>query len=241
MATATQSVLEIAFSEASAAAVFQRFEIDLNIHGEHSLAQACAELQLSVEQVLDKLASAQANMIGAQAADPSSLSTERLIQHIVRTHHQRARRELPVLAAQSDRLVTGRDGTGHNLRTICSLVHQFEEEMFAHLEKEEDILFPFIAYLSQQLCVGRPIASSGFDTIHQPIQMMLLEHHESSHLLTRLRGLTQDFEMREGGSESFHLFCAGLRAFETDLLQHIHLEDDVLFPRATALESAAAL
>ncbi len=109
MLIATQSVRDIVTAQSSAAAVLLRFDIDLCSHADESLKQACAELQLSVDQVLEKLSDAAANADGAVPADLASNALSRLIQHIVRTHHQYVRRELPPLALMAQRL-GGRDG-----------------------------------------------------------------------------------------------------------------------------------
>src|SRR6516164_8070839 len=95
MATATQSIREIVTAEPSAAAILERFEIDLCSQADTRLERVCAELQLSVDQVLEKLADAELRARGATAPDLESYSLSRLIQHIVRTHHQTVRQELP--------------------------------------------------------------------------------------------------------------------------------------------------
>src|SRR5215475_8607158 len=104
MSTATQSIREIVTAEPSAAAVFERFEIDLCSRADEQLEQACAALQLSVEQVLEKLADAEARAHGAAAPDLEGYSMGRLIQHIVRTHHQTVRQELPRFVDLSQRI-----------------------------------------------------------------------------------------------------------------------------------------
>src|SRR5690242_11925583 len=97
MATATQSIREIISSQPTAAAILQRFEIDVCAHANDSLNEACADLQLSVEQVLEKLEDGAARNRGAEYANPAEFAPSRLIQHIVRVHHQTVRQELPRL------------------------------------------------------------------------------------------------------------------------------------------------
>src|SRR6185437_10414420 len=98
MATATRSIRELISSQPTAAAILQRFDIDVCAHANESLTEACADLQLSVEQVLEKLADGAAVDAGAMHPDPTEYSASRLIQHIVRVHHQSIRQELPRLA-----------------------------------------------------------------------------------------------------------------------------------------------
>src|SRR5580765_3323571 len=109
MLTATQSIREIVTSEPLAATVLERFEIDLCSQADVQLENVCAELQLSVEQVLEKLADAESRANGAIAPDLERYSLTRLVQHIVRTHHQTVRQELPQFAELSQR-IAGKHG-----------------------------------------------------------------------------------------------------------------------------------
>jgi regulator of cell morphogenesis and NO signaling len=104
MPTPTQSIREIVATRHSAARIFECFDIDLCSQAENSLDFPCAELQLSVDQVLEKLANAEAEEKGGLSIDPATLSTERLIQYIVRVHHQYVRQELPRLAEMTIKL-----------------------------------------------------------------------------------------------------------------------------------------
>src|SRR6476646_4326200 len=106
MATATQSIREIVALHASAASVLQRFEIDMCSCANQSLMQACSNLQLSVDQVLEKLAVAEEEQSGAPPTDPASMSLEKLVQYIVRQHHRLVRQELPRLAALAHKMST---------------------------------------------------------------------------------------------------------------------------------------
>ncbi len=121
MSTSTQSIREIVQTQPSAARVFERFEIDLCTQAENSLDTACAELQLSVDQVLEKLANADAQEHGNSFTNPETLSMERLIQHIVRVHHQCVRQELPRLAEMAQRLADKRSDRGSRTEKSCGV------------------------------------------------------------------------------------------------------------------------
>jgi regulator of cell morphogenesis and NO signaling len=120
MSTSTQSIREIVQTQPSAARVLERFEIDLCGQAEKSLDNTCAELQLSVDQVLEKLAHADAQEHGNSFANPETLSMERLIQHIVRVHHQCVRQELPRLAEMAQRLADKRSDRAPELRKVAA-------------------------------------------------------------------------------------------------------------------------
>ena len=238
MATATQSIREILASQASAALVLQRFEIDLCSSANQSLTQACSSLQLSVEQVLEKLAAADAEQNGAPPVDPASMALEKLVQYIVRRHHRLVRQELPRLAALAHKLATKHGEHAPELIAIDRLMDDLHGELIAHLEKEENVLFPYVVHLDQHLGLARPTASGGFWRVSQPVRMMMNEHESALSILAELRSLTNEFTAPEWACATHVSFHTGLRAFERDLKQHIHLEDDVLFPRAVEMEDS---
>ncbi len=240
MPTATKSVREIVSTQPTAAAILQRFEIDLCSHAEMPLEDACAELQLSVDQVLEKLADAEARAHGAPPVDPAGLPTGRLIQHIVRVHHQYVRQELPGLAQMADKLAVKRGHRAPELARVKALVEELHAELFAHIQKEEQILFPFIAQMDQEFLVSPP-SHACFRSVAQPIRMMMLEHDAADRNVEELRRLTCGFEPPAWACATHIALYGGIRAFEAELKQHVHLENDVLFPRAIELESALNL
>jgi regulator of cell morphogenesis and NO signaling len=236
MATPTQSIREIVASQATAAAVLQRFEINLCSSANQSLADACSELQLSTEQVLEKLAAAEAERNGAPPVDPTSMSLEKLVQYIVRCHHQVVRQEAPRLAALAHKLATKHGQHAPELVEVDRLMDELQGEMIAHIEKEENVLFPYVVHLDQHLELARPIASACFQRVSQPVQKMMNEHQTALRIFADLRVVTNGFTPPDWACATHVSFHAGLRAFEKDLKQHIHLEDEVLFPRAVELE-----
>jgi regulator of cell morphogenesis and NO signaling len=232
MPVSNQSVREIVVKHPFAAAVLQRFDIDLCLQADAPLAAACAQLQLSVEQVLEKLEEAEQKDNGGRAVEPDSLSIERLIQHIVRTHHQFVRRELPGLAAMASKVAAKHGDRAPELLEVAALVEQLRAEMLAHIQKEEHILFPLIAQLAQ----GLP-AVNCFHSLAQPVSMMVREHDAAARIVSQLRQLTHGFEAPAWACVTYSALFAGLGAFERDLDQHIRIENDVLFPQAIRLES----
>ena len=238
MATASQSIREIVSMQASAAAVLERFEIDLCSQANVSLMQACAKLQLSVDQVLDKLEDARADEAGAPPVDPACMPLAKLVQHIVRLHHRTIRQELPRLSELAAKLAGKHGERAPELLKIAQLFHDLQRELVPHIEKEENFLFPYVVHLDQEWAFAESSDRGRFKRVSQPVRTMMHEHDSTLELLQRLRALTKDFEVPSWACATFASFYAGLRAFEADLRQHIHLEDDVLFPRAVELENA---
>lgn len=237
MPTATQSIREIVTAEPSAAAVLERFEIDLCSQADAQLERVCVELQLSVGQVLEKLADAESRANGAIVPDLESYSLTRLIQHIVRTHHQTVRQELPRFAELSQRIARKHGEKEPQYKAVAMLIEQLRAEMFAHLEKEEQVLFPYIVRLEESANDHATAPSACFRSVAQPISMMVQEHDSTEGIVAQIRQLTNGFEPPSWACPRNAAFHASLAAFEKDLRQHVHLENDLLFPRAIVLEA----
>ena len=237
MATATQSIREIVAASPSAAAVLERFEINLCRLGDTELARACAELHLSIDQVLEKLAYAESQASGATAPDLENASLTRLIQHIVRTHHQTVRRELPRFAELSQRIARRHGEQAPQYATVAKLIEHLREDLFAHLEKEEQMLFPYMVGLEEAAADGSAAPHACFRSVLQPISVMIREHDGAEEIMAQLRRLTNGFEPPEWACAKNTVFHQSLSAFAEDLRQHVHLENDLLFPRAIALEA----
>ena len=239
MPTSTQSIREIVSTQPSAAQIFLRFDIDLCSQADESLNQACAELQLSVDQVLEKLADAEASALGAAPVDPASLPVGRLIQHIVRVHHQRVRQELPGLAEMAHKLAAKRGDRAPELKSVEALVEELRADLFSIFKKKNRFCFHSSLKWTRSSTVGSPPAHACFGSVARPIFMMMQEHESAGHTMAELSRLTRGFEPPAWACATHIALFAGLRAFEIDLEQHVHLENDVLFPRAIEMEAAA--
>ena len=237
MSTATQSIREIVTRHPAAATILNRFDIDLCLQADLSLEGACHELQLSIDQVLEKLADAESKEGGGLALDPATLSLGRFIQHIVRVHHHHVRQELPRLAEMASKVAAKLSDRAPELARISELIEKLHAEMHAHIQKEEQVLFPFISQMDQESIVAYPPAHACFRSVTHPIFMMEQEHESVDHIVTELRRLTDHFEAPGWACATHIALLSGLREFEADLRQHVHLENDVLFPRAIQLEA----
>jgi regulator of cell morphogenesis and NO signaling len=237
MATATQSIREIVAAEPGAAAIFERFEIDLCSQADAQLERVCAELQLSVDQVLEKLADAESRATGAATPDLEGYSLTRLVQHIVRNHHQAARQELPRFVELSQRIATRHGNQAPHFRTVASLLEQLRAEVVAHLEKEEQMLFPYIVRLEEAAEDHSAVPPACFRSVAQPVSVMVQEHGSAEGIMAQIGQVTNGFEPPEWACPRNTAFHAGMAAFAINLHQHVHVENDLLFPRAIALET----
>jgi regulator of cell morphogenesis and NO signaling len=237
MPTATQSIREIVDRHPSSAHVLNRFDIDLCQQADLSLEKACRELQLSVDQVLEKLAESENAESGGTGFDPEALSLSQLMRHIVRVHHQCVRQELPRLAEMAANVAAARSGQAPELQAAAGLIQSLRSEMYTHIQKEEQVLFPFIAQMDGESSLAHSPAQACFRSVLQPIFMMEQEHESAANLMAELIRITHNFEPPTSACATHIALFTGLRAYEADLKQHVHLENDVLFPRAIQLES----
>jgi regulator of cell morphogenesis and NO signaling len=160
----------------------------------------------------------------------------RLIDHIVGTHHRYVRRALPIIG---HRLVSLRKAHGERhpeLACISDTFDQMTSDLERHLLKEEQILFPYIRELAERAEQHRDVCVSPFGTIANPITMMEREHREVADALHVIRELTHGYTTPEDGCATYAVCMAELAEFERDLHRHVHLENNVLFPRAIELE-----
>src|SRR5260370_32762471 len=194
MSTSTESIREIVIKQPSAAKIFHRFDIDLCLQADSSLEGACRELHLSVDQVLEKLADAEAQQCGGAAMDPATLSLGRLVQHIVRVHHLRARQDLPRLVEIARTVGEKRGNRAPELHAVAELTNKLRVDMLTHIEKEEQVLFPFISQMDQESIVAYPPSHACFRSVAHPIFMMEQEHESAGHIVAELIRLTNHFE-----------------------------------------------
>jgi regulator of cell morphogenesis and NO signaling len=236
MPTPNQPLRDLVAGHPSAAAVLGRFEIDLCSQGDETLEQVCAGLQLSVDQVIEKLEEAACHDTGA-SLDVSRYSLTRLIQHIVRTHHRYVRQQLPGLLAIGQRIVEKQGEHAPKLNRIETLLKKLQTEMLAHIEKEEEVFFPYVAQLDGDERLAHLPSPGGFRGLAETVLAMTNEHESAVRLIDELESLSHDVLQPVPVCAGCAALLAALRAFKQDLDRHIQLEDQLLFPRAVQLES----
>jgi regulator of cell morphogenesis and NO signaling len=236
MPTIIETVREIALSQPSSMRVFEQFGIDYCCGGQKPLAVACSEQDVEVGAVLAALASA-ASEPGPELTDWSNAPLEDLIHHILAQHHEYVKTELPRLDALAQKVVAQHYTRHAELLNIHLALQKLEQELTPHLMKEEQVLFPYIVNLEHALAVGGAKPQGCFGMVANPIHMMMQEHDGAGELLAELRQLSGHYTPPEDACATFHALYAGLKEFEQDLHRHIHLENNILFPRAIALEA----
>lgn len=208
--------------------VFQNFGIDFCCQGGRTLKEACERKGIPAQSIVEQL-EAESLDRSVPARNPAELPPAELAEYIVRTHHAFLRRELPRLHAMSARVAQVHGGHTPSLIELFEVLQGLEEELASHMLKEENVLFPAVAAMSQGDVVRLPLDG--------PIACMVHEHEVAGAALSRLRELSHGFNPPVEACNTYRALFAGLQDLEQDLQRHIHLENSVLFPAAQAMAS----
>ncbi len=220
----------------SAARIFEEAGIDYCCGGQRSLSEACSQSRVPLEQVRERLEQAVAAPAPGER-DWMAASQSELAEHIVAKHHAYVRQELPRLTALIAK-VNGVHGKNHpELAQIGRVWAELDQEMTMHMMKEESILFPYIVELERAAQGRGPQPVCMFGTVQNPVRMMMMEHDSAGASLRAMRELSNGYTLPPEACTSYRVLYEALAAFEADLHQHIHLENNILFPRAVEMES----
>ncbi len=211
-----ETLADLATQNPGAARVFHRYRLDFCCGGRRPLEEACEAKGLDPDAV-------RAEIEEETRAPDDVVWAERplgaLVEHILERYHAPLRPELERLVQMARKVEAVHADKASCPRGLAAHLARFQEDTLAHLEKEERILFPLITMDPD----ARP---------HAPISVMMHEHTSHAANLARTRGLTTDLVPPDDACTTWRALYLGLEALERDLMDHIHLENNVLFPRA---------
>lgn len=213
--------------------IFEKRRIDYCCKGRRSLAEVCAAEGVPVAEIVAELEREPGH---ERAADWAKETLAGLATHIVERHHAYLRSALPSIALKLEKVVRAHGDRHPSVVEIRAVFEGLSSELTSHMAKEETVLFPHIAALERAAGEGAapPIAPGG--TVRNPIRMMEHEHDDAGRALARIRELTSDYQPPRDACNTFRALYAQLADLEQDLHTHIHLENNILFPRAAELE-----
>ncbi|HXG65208.1 MAG TPA: iron-sulfur cluster repair di-iron protein [Blastocatellia bacterium] len=237
---ATKTVRDVVVEIPGATRLFEKLGIDYCCGGGKPLAEACASVGISEKEfsrLLEAAANCYADKEGFKDWEAETLAS--LTEYIVSKHHVFTREELdrvePLLAK-----VRSVHGERHpELLSIQKLFTALKAELFPHMSKEEQVLFPYVRSLEEAVASREPAPLPFFGTVRNPVRMMMMEHDAAGEILRNMRELSDDYAVPADACISFQTLYQALEGLEADLHQHIHLENNILFPRAVELEGAA--
>ena len=228
----SKSLAQIVNDNHKTAYVFEKYHLDFCCKGKRLLQQACEEIKVPVEQVIAELENITSD--SKISVDFDKMSLTQLANYIVLTHHDYIKRELPLIYSYLQK-VSSKHGDRHpELLAVFNAFVELQEDLIQHIEKEEVILFPRIMMVelysqdNSEVQMNRAYLES-------PIKVMEQEHENAGELLTQMRELTNDYSLPGDACTTYRLTFAALQAFEMDMHQHIHLENNILFPKTIKL------
>lgn len=235
--TATKTVGELAVGAPGAARVFEGLGIDYCCGGKQTLEQACRAAGIHLNDVVDALEAAGRDRDGtSRATDWQTVPLVDVISHIKKTHHQYTRQQIVRLRPLLEKVCSVHGKNHRELFELQAIFAGLAQELTTHLMKEEMVLFPYIERMEESVLQGEPILPPPFGTVQNPVAMMEHEHDSAGNALRSLRTASNGYSAPPDACVSFQTLYQALAELEADLHQHIHLENNVLFPRAIALE-----
>jgi regulator of cell morphogenesis and NO signaling len=226
---------EIATKDLRKAEIFKKYGLDFCCGGKKTVRQACADKGIDATKVEEELQNAEVAAF-TRPLPYNEWSLSFLADYIVNTHHSYVTKTLPELKAYATKVAKVHGSHHPELVPVRQLVEDIDQELTEHMVKEESILFPFIKQLEASKSNGKKLEPAGFGTVQNPINMMEHEHEAVGKNLEKIRVLTNDYAIPEDACASYKLLFKMLEEFESDLFTHIHLENNILFPKALKLE-----
>lgn len=230
----SKTLAQIVNTNHEAASVFEKYHLDFCCNGNRSLEQACAENKLVAGEVIADL---QNNTAGNNCSVPinyNNLSLSQLADHIVTTHHRYVKKEVEPILGYLQKIASKHGSRHPELLKVLELFTAVKEEMELHMGKEENVLFPRIKEAEQILAEGKELLINR-NYLQSPISMMEQEHDHAGAMLAEIRKLTNNYTPPEDACTTYRLSFVVLKAFELDLHTHVHLENNILFPKAMLL------
>ncbi len=230
----TKSLAQIVNTNHRAANVFEKYHLDFCCKGKRTLQQACTESELKIEEVLFELEKTISATSSQLTIDYNKMSLEQLAHYIVTTHHSYVKKEMPAILGYLQKVASKHGGHHPEMIKVLEIFTAVKDEMEQHMQKEEVILFPGIKEAERQLAEGTEIIINNTSLL-APISVMEQEHDHAGSAMAEIRQLTNNYNLPDDSCTTYKLSFAALQAFEQDLHQHVHLENNILFPKALRL------
>lgn len=218
------------------AALFSKYGIDFCCKGNRTIEEVCEKKEVSREDLLNQITEILATK-NDSGIDFKSWPLDLLADYIEKTHHRYVEEKIPVLLQFLDKLCKVHGASHPELFEINELFKGCAGELTQHMKKEELILFPFIKKMVKATISDELIEQPPFGTVNNPIAMMMAEHEAEGDRFVKIATLTNNYMPPADACNTYKVTFSMLNDFEQDLHKHIHLENNILFPKAAALET----
>lgn len=237
-----KTIKEVVIETPVAAKVFEEFGIDYCCGAKRTIEEACIDAGITPSQLVDKIEKASHQAQDQELVNWVTKPLNELADYIISKHHTFTKQEIERLNNLFAKVCSAHGERHAELFTMQKLFKALSDEMLGHMLKEEMVLFPYISSL--QIAVNNKATTNDkvvapkacFGTVRNPISVMSDDHDNAGTILRELRTLSNNFTVPKDGCTSYQILFQGLEAFEHDLHQHVHLENNILFPGAIVLE-----
>ncbi len=217
------------------AAIFTKYKIDFCCKGDKTLDEVCQKKGLNAESIQEEIFSVLESK-NDDGINFKSWPSDLLIDYILKTHHVYIEEKTPVLFVFLDKLCKVHGERYPELFEVNKLFKISGTELLNHLQKEEVILFPFIKTMEKALIENTNIEQPHFGSVQNPIAMLRGDHETEGDLFAKISELTDNYTPPADACNTYKVTYAMLQEFEQDLHKHIHLENNILFPKAQKME-----
>ncbi len=228
-------VKDIVLSNYKAAEVLEKYGIDYCCNGKKPLYQAIKEKNLAANEVITEIK----KKFETDSKNENSFelwNLRDLADHIVSTHHEYVRSAIPSIQAHLEKITNKHGKKYQYLFDVNQIFNLLAQEMISHMQKEEQILFPLIKYIADMEHFHEKPKTHGYGTVQNPITKMEQEHDMAGNYTEAIKKLTDNYSLPNDACTTFALAYKELENFEKDLHKHIHLENNILFPRVIEIE-----
>lgn len=231
-----ESIGHLAARCPEAVGLFEAWGIDYCCGGQQRIDEACAGIGVTVSELARELEAVQARVMSPQKSWLDAPIPD-LLRFIVEEHHVYSRDELSLLERLSRKVFDAHGAHHPELALVSSLISELADEMLPHMEREEEVLFPYVEQLWRESEYGTAAPAPFFGHVGNPIKVMQEEHEAVGRAFARLRAASDEYDLPEEACASYALLFERLQRMEARTHEHIHLENNVLFPRSLHLEA----
>ncbi len=231
------AVADIVNSDYRTADVFRKYGIEYCCGGRFPLHMACQLKEVDEETIIKELEKAIREVNISNTLDFANWDIDFLTDFIVHTHHEYLRKALPLLKDYTEHFAAGHQKKFTYLAELSQIVMQLNRTFIPHMEQEEKIIFPYIRQISHAYSSRESYASLLVRTLRKPVEeIMKHEHDTTGKALQRMRELTGSYTPPENACVSHKVTFMKLKEVDADITQHLHLENNILFPKAITME-----
>ena len=226
------TVSDIVSENYNAATIFKQYGLDFCCGGGITLKKACQDRNLDYDNILNQLQQLFNHKANGNF-NYHAWEADYLIDYIIESHHQFVRNKTEELTPYLNKIARVHGQSNPN---NVELLHKFNDltaELLQHMEAEETVVFPLIKKIYQKRKVGKSVTPEEMDQLQNQLDLMIDDHNNAGLLMSQIRELTQNYSTHPDACTTYKMVFANLEAFEEDLHKHVHLENNILFKKAS--------